>query len=450
MQGVISLVIFIAVTVILNVFLRRKISEALIAALIACALVGGTQAPSLIINGVKSASQSDITFAGMAFVFMSAIVNYTGMINRFIGILDSIFGRLRGGSAYVSTFGSAAIGLVAGSTAGNTATVGTVTIPWMKRSGWSPERTATIVAGNSGLGVALPPNSTMFILLALPLASSVSQAQLYIALLCAGLYAVAYRLILIFIWTRTDKIAPTPREFIRPFGTAMREGWTSTLMMFGILIPVALSFGPIFNWLTAEGRMGEEGLDSISIIVWVPILIILIAIIEGWSKLPKTKSQIKDLIHREIPQFATVGISLFAALSATGVMTELGVGEQLASILDGLDVPMPVMLAIICVLVVIVATPLSSTATVSAIGVPALAILVALDMPVVVAMIVILLCSSTEGASPPAGAPIYLASGMAEVNPVKTFVPLIAYFVVPMMLLAWLIGMGWLPIAIVS
>lgn len=445
-MGVISLVIFIAVTVGLNVFAKRQISEALLVALVACSLVAGLDAPRLLWQSMYKAAQSDITFAGMAFVFMGVVVNETGLITRLITILDSIFGRLRGGSAYVSTLGSAAIGLVAGSTAGNTATVGTVTIPWMKRSGWSAPRAATLVAGNSGLGVSLPPNSTMFILLALPIASQVSQASIYISLLVAGTYATIYRLVLVFIWTRTDNIPKTDPKFLEPFPKAWREGWTSTLIFIGILLPVLLSFGPLYDWLVHEDRVGEAALKAISIIVWVPILITLIALVEGWNRLPKTPQEMAAAVKREIPQFATVGVSLFAALAATGVMSELGVGEDLAGFLNSLNLPKPLIVAVICLLVIIVATPLSSTATVSAIGVPALAVLVALDVPVVVAMVAILLCSSTEGASPPAGAPIYLASGLAETDPVKTFVPLIMYFVLPMALLAWLVTMGFLPI----
>lgn len=156
--GIVALLVFIAVTVVMNVPLKRPISEALLVALVATTLVGGADAAGLLWAGVRDAVDNDVTFAGMAFVFMGAVVSATGLIERLIGILNSLFGRVRGGAAYVSTAGSAAIGLVAGSTAGNAATVGSVTIPWMKENGWSSTRAATLVAGNSGLGVSLPPN----------------------------------------------------------------------------------------------------------------------------------------------------------------------------------------------------------------------------------------------------------------------------------------------------
>lgn len=116
-MGIVALAVFIVVTVVWNVALKRNIAEALLLALVATSLVGGTDAPRLFFDAVIGAANNDVTFAGMAFVFMGVIVAQTGLIERLIDIFNSIFGRLRGGAAYVSTAGSAAIGMVAGSTA---------------------------------------------------------------------------------------------------------------------------------------------------------------------------------------------------------------------------------------------------------------------------------------------------------------------------------------------
>lgn len=445
-MGVLALGVFIAVTVLINVVLKRRISEALIIALISCALVGGAQAPKLLMDAVREGFQSEVTFAGLAFVFMGVIVASTGLIERLIHILNSMFGRLRGGSAYVSTLGSAAIGLVAGSTAGNTATVGSVTIPWMKENGWSSTRSATLVAGNSGLGVSLPPNSTMFILLAMPAAVGVATGQVYVALAVAGAYCVLYRMLLVFFWTRKDGIPRPDTTNLAPLRTALREGWRSLLIFVGIAVPVAVTFGPLYNFLVTENVIGKSNMSAISIIVWVPILISVIALIEGRKRLFANKAAFKKLLNKEIPQFATVGVSLFAALSASNIMEALGVGPQLSDFLGGLTLPKAAIVAIVCIMAVIVATPLSSTASAAAIGAPAVMALTSVGVHPVVAIITVLICTSTEGASPPVGAPIYLAAGLAEANPTKMFMPLITYFVIPIVVIAWLLGMGWLPI----
>ncbi|MGO2985933.1 MAG: TRAP transporter large permease subunit, partial [Brevibacterium aurantiacum] len=77
---------------------------------------------------------------------------------------------------------------------------------------------------------------------------------------------------------------------------------------------------------------------------------------------------------------------------------------------------------------------------------PAVIAMDAMGIPPVVAVCAMLVCTSTEGASPPVGAPIYLASSMAKVEPRKMFVPLIVWFVVPIIVIAWAIAMGFLPI----
>lgn len=47
-MGIAALVVFIAVTVIMNTALKREISESLVVALIATALLGGTHAPAML------------------------------------------------------------------------------------------------------------------------------------------------------------------------------------------------------------------------------------------------------------------------------------------------------------------------------------------------------------------------------------------------------------------
>lgn len=445
-MGIVALVVFIAITIVVNVLMKRDIAEALLLGLLGVALVGGKDAPELLWHGITSAITSEVTFAGMAFVFMGIIVQATGLIDRLITILNSIFGRLRGGAGYVSTFASAMMGLIAGSTAGNSATVGSVTIPWMKNTGFSSNRAATLVAGNSGLGVSLPPNSTMFIILAMPAAAASSASQVYVALACAGAYAVLYRLLVVFWWTKRDGIPKTPKEHIVPFSEAWAQGWRSPSIFMGILIPVILTIGPLATWFKESTGVGEDGVKAISIIVWVPVLITLIALIEGYSRLRENKDEFRAALEKDLPSFATVGISLFAALAAAAIMEELGVGDQLSNTLGAMDLPKWAMVLIVGVLAVIVATPLSSTATAAAIGAPAVAALTAVGIDPTVAIVVVLLCTSTEGASPPVGAPIYLSAAMADANPTKMFIPLVVYFVLPMILLAWLVGMGLLPV----
>ena len=58
----------------------------------------------------------------------------------------------------------------------------------------------------------------------------------------------------------------------------------------------------------------------------------------------------------------------------------------------------------------------------------------------------VLVFASTEGASPPSGAPIYVASGLARIDPSRIFIPLLKYYCVPILGIGVLIALGLLPV----
>lgn len=86
------------------------------------------------------------------------------------------------------------------------------------------------------------------------------------------------------------------------------------------------------------------------------------------------------------------------------------------------------------------------SATIVAVGAVAFSALTHVGVPPVTAAACILIFNSTEGASPTSSAPIYIASGLAQVNPVVTFKLLIFLYVIPTILIGVLIGLGILPI----
>ena len=97
-------------------------------------------------------------------------------------------------------------------------------------------------------------------------------------------------------------------------------------------------------------------------------------------------------------------------------------------------------------LVAFVAGPLSSTATLTSVGVVSHAILVGVGVDPLAAGAALLMVASTEGASPPASGALFIACGLTECDPPKIYVPLIVWFVVPIVLLACLVCGGILPL----
>jgi TRAP-type C4-dicarboxylate transport system permease large subunit len=444
-----SLIAYIAAIIFWNSGLKRNIGEAMVVGWVVVLLFGGSQFFDLLMKSIIFAATQETVYAALAFVFMAFVMTKTGLVSRMVDILNSTLGRIAGGAGYISTLASALMGLISGSGSGNAASVGAVTIPWMINSNWSRQLSATMVAGNAGLGVALPPCSSMFLLLGLGVvAEKVSIGSLYVALLTGGLWTLAYRLFLVRWFVYKYKIQPLPPEMIKPFAQTFREGWTSLLIFFGILIPVGLTMGPVADYLEALKSFGPKGLKSISIIVWIPVLISWIALFEGRKYLPKTAAGLYNLIQSSAKRYVVVGATLFFAFAAGEVMTRLGLAKDMMAILQALNLSPLLTIVIVGFLVTLVGGPLTSTATVVAIGSVSFSALIYAGVEPAIAAAVILLFSSTEGATPPGAAPIFIACGIANVDPVKTFVPLILYYVIPIMIIGVLISVGILPIMV--
>ncbi len=90
-----------------------------------------------------------ITFA--AFLQASRVGEY------FINFAFAAAGGARGGPAKVAVFGSALMGTINGTSAGNVVSTGSLTIPLMKKVGYRPQTAASIEAAASSGGQILPP-----------------------------------------------------------------------------------------------------------------------------------------------------------------------------------------------------------------------------------------------------------------------------------------------------
>lgn len=260
-------------------------------------------------------------------------------------------------------------------------------------------------------------------------------------------------------------IEPISAQDRLPFGHSLRAGWTSLLLFVPIMVPLLLTRGPVAEALGTYSGVGDElkkpveladGTtlaaqpytmpDVISLITWIPVLMIVLVLVLGRKHLPRTATGWWATLSRAAPSFGVIGITIVAAFSASNVLADLGLAGQLETVLSGMDAPGWFMAIAIGVIIVAIAVPLTASATMAAVGPVAVAALVGAGIPAPVAAAAVLIFASTEGASPPSGAPIYVASGIAQVDPAKTFMPLLSYYCLPILGMGVLIAVGALPV----
>lgn len=447
--GIVAFVVYILFVIVWYLGLKRSIAEAMLLGLIVCCAFNGIgNIPTTFVSSLQSAMTEDVMAAIMLFTMMASIMTQTGIITRLVNILNSILGRLRGGPAYVSACASALFGMVSGASSANAATVGSITIPWMEESGWSKEVAATMNTGNAGLGICIPPSSSMFLMLGLPaVAGVVSAGDLYFALLCGGLWTLVYRLILVRYYVFKYKIPPISRDKIAGLGASLKTGGSSLAMFLGIIIPLLVITGPVATLLEGLASFGEDCVGAMNIIIWVPVLIMVICLIEGRKMLPKTLEGWTKMLLSTAKQCCNCGaVSLFA-MACSNALNQTSFGDDMTTILSALSLPKFVMILIIGYVIALAAGPMNATSTTVSLGPVAYSAMVSVGVPPVTAIVAYLIFASTEGASPPMSSPIFVSSSIAGLDDVSVmFKPLIFHYCIPVVFVGVLVAMGILPI----
>lgn len=448
--GVIAFVVYILAILVWMLVIKRNIAEAMLVGLIVIALFNG---PANILttlwDATFAASKESSFLATMLFLLMAVVMTKTGIIAKLVELLNSMIGRVRGGAAYVSVCASFLFGLVSGNAIANCSTVGAITVPWMKDSGWPKPVAATMNAGNAGVGQAMPSYSALYLLVGLAEVSAVvSVGEAYIACLCAGAWTFGYRLLRVWLYARKYDVRPVPADQIKPLGQSFHDNWTSLLMLLGIAIPLLLTVGPISDALAAIPSIGSDGIGSVNIVLWVPIVVCVICLIVGRKNLPRSVGGWVDILKGCQHTFCTVGGVLLFALAASNVLNMVGFDQDLAAILQSLDLPGIVMVILTCVMIALVAGPLSAVATTAAVGQVAYSIFVGTGgIAPICAVCAFMICISTEGASPPSSSPIFISCGLAEVeDPKVIFRPLITDYILPLLVVAVLVAYGIFPV----
>ena len=170
----------------------------------------------------------------IGFILFGAVLQRTGGGKFFNDLALALVGRYRGGAAKVSIFASGFMGSMSGSVISNVLTTGAVSIPAMRKSGFSKEHAAATEACASTGGVLMPPimGATAFVM-----ASFLSRPYIEIAMAAAipsilfyfGLFAQ------IDAYSARRGLKGMPLVDIPRFGKAVRDGWLY-IFVFALLI----------------------------------------------------------------------------------------------------------------------------------------------------------------------------------------------------------------------
>ena len=158
------------------------------------------------------------------FVVFSQVLLEIGGSDWFINLALSLVGKMKGGAAKAAVLASALFGTISGSPSSNAAAIGTITIPLMKKAGYTPEFAAGVEATASTGGQILPPvmGAVAFVI------AEWLEIRYIDVCLAAAVPAVLYFVVLFYgvdIEARKRNLHGISRQEIAPLGKVIIAGW---------------------------------------------------------------------------------------------------------------------------------------------------------------------------------------------------------------------------------
>ncbi len=241
----------------------------------------------------------------IGFLIYGVVLSETGGGKFFINIAEALMGKKRGGQAKVAILASGFFGMLSGSPTSNVITSGSLTIPAMKKAGYSSKYAAAIEACASTGGVLMPPvmGTVAFIMASF---LNVPYSEILYAALIPGIVFYIALMIQIDLYAARNNLKPINIEDIPSLRKTIFNGYSYILSLICLI------------WLLLALKLESEAPFIASLLLLV-ITIISKNIIFSWQNLFLRTGEI---IGRIVSLLSGIGV-IIGAMSLTGVGTSL-------------------------------------------------------------------------------------------------------------------------------
>lgn len=176
------------------------------------------------------------------FILMGQVMNAAQITSRLIDFSMLLAGRFRSGLGLVNVLASMLFGGISGSSASDTASIGSVLIPEMEKRGYKKEVAAGITVASSTMGMVIPPSIPM-VLYAVVAQESIG--KLFLGGVFPGIMVGLFQLVLVRMLARGRE-----GEHAKP--VTLASAATRTLRSLPVLLmPVVIVGSVVFGIATA-------------------------------------------------------------------------------------------------------------------------------------------------------------------------------------------------------
>lgn len=195
---------------------------------------------SLIIIPQKiTVALSSFSLVGIPFFILAGeIMENSGITQKLVDFSKALIGWVTGGLSYVSIFTGMLLGGISGSGVADTAALGSIMIPSMKKEGYPTAYAAAIQAASGSIGVIIPPSITMIVLGGI---TNISVAKMFMAGVFPGILVALFMMLFSYLICRKrgygidDKTPLSLKTLGKTFSKAILPLLAPVIIVGGIL-----------------------------------------------------------------------------------------------------------------------------------------------------------------------------------------------------------------------
>ncbi|MXP64242.1 TRAP transporter large permease [Roseomonas sp. M0104] len=378
---------------------------------------------------------AQFTYAGMdsfvllcipGFVLAGNLMNGGGITDQIVRFGNSLVGHVRGGLGLANVTGSMIFAGISGTAVAETASIGAVMIPAMRKSGYDAPFAAAVTAAASTVGPIIPPSVPMIIVGTL---TGLSVGKMFLAGAVPGLLLGAGMMLTVYMLSRRRGY---PKGTWQGFGEVLRS---SRAAVWALLMTALILYGIVGGVFTPT---------EASVVAALYAFVVGLFVYKGFGL-------------RDLP-----GIVLESAIGSGALILLVGFANVFGWILTSEQIPQAIaqamlsvtenkylILLMVNVLLLIVGTFMETIAALIILFPPLLAVAQAVGIDPIHFAIVVVLNLMIGLTTPPVGVCLFVAANIANV-PLsaisRAIVPFLICNLIVLLLVSYLPWISlWLP-----
>lgn len=359
--------------------------------------------PSQMFSAIDAVPLTAIPF----FMLTGELMTSATITERLVELSQKLIGRMRGSMAQANVLVSMFFAGMNGSVVADTATVGSLLVPAMKRAGYPPAFAAAITAVSSTIGGIIPPSIMMIVLAN---AGGISVGALFAGGIVPGLLIGALLMVINYFIARRNNFERSEEPFsLKAIAIA---GYKSS---FALLIPIVLVGSVVFG----IAGVVEAGALTATIALFIGLFVYRTI----------TWTNCKGAFVRAFRNSAMVFIIIAASGPFSWLLTSLGAINDLEQWLLSYTHNPLLFALVLVVFICLLGMVMDSAANIIVVGPVLVDVMVKAGYPDVQAALVVVVGFLIGSVTPPVGVAFFTAGAIANVRLEKVAVAMVPYLI---------------------